>query len=50
MESVNQDLLKVEKNIKCLIENAGPMEGQLSALLQALPKPNVVLPMETDQL
>ncbi|CAB3221444.1 unnamed protein product [Arctia plantaginis] len=48
MESINQDILKIEKNIITVIEEAGPFEGQLSALLQALPKPNVIVPMEKD--
>ncbi|CAB3239157.1 unnamed protein product [Arctia plantaginis] len=48
MESINQDILKIEKNIIKVIEEAGPFESQLSALLQALPKPNVIVPMEKD--
>ncbi|KAJ8725894.1 hypothetical protein PYW08_004077 [Mythimna loreyi] len=48
MESINQDILEVEKNVKNLIQVAGPLEGQLAALIQSLPKPNLNLPMETD--
>lgn len=48
MESINQDISIVETNLKNLVQQAGPLEGQLSALLQSLPKPNLNLPMETD--
>lgn len=48
METINQDILKVENNVKQLIHKAGPLEGQLSALLQSLPKPSLNLPMDTD--
>ena len=48
MESINQDMLEVKKNLTNLIEVAGPLESQLSALLQSLPKPKLNLPMETD--
>lgn len=40
METINQDILKIEKNMKNLIHQAGPLEGQLLVLLQSLPKPN----------
>ncbi|KAL0842402.1 hypothetical protein ABMA28_014514 [Loxostege sticticalis] len=48
MEIINQDILQVEKNLKSLVKQAGPLESQLSALIQTLPKPNIILPMETD--
>lgn len=48
MESINRDILKVEKNVKNLVQQAGPLEGQLSALLQTLPKPRLNLPMDTE--
>lgn len=48
METISQDILQVENNIKNLMKQAGPLEGQLSILLQSLPKPNLELPMDTD--
>lgn len=48
MATINQDILKVEKNMKNLVRQAGPFEAHLSALLQSLPKPNLHLPMQTD--
>lgn len=48
MESINQDILEVEKNVKNLIQVAGPLEGKLSVLLQSLPMPSFNLSMETD--
>lgn len=48
MEIINQDLLQVEKNMKNIVQQSGPLESQLSALLQTLPKQNLNLPMETE--
>ncbi|CAH2232362.1 uncharacterized protein LOC120624554 [Pararge aegeria] len=48
MEIINQDIMQVEKNMKNIVQQAGPLESQLSALLQTLPKPNITLPMETE--
>lgn len=48
MEIINQDILQIEKNMKNLVKQSGPLETQLSALLQSLPKPNVTLPMEME--
>nr|AON96561.1 hypothetical protein [Bicyclus anynana] len=48
MEIINQDIIQVEKNMKNIVEQAGPLETQLSALLHTLPKPNLTLPMETE--
>lgn len=48
MELINQDLLQIEKNMKNIVMQAGPLESQLNVLLQSLPRPDVPLPMETD--
>lgn len=48
MEIINHDIMQVEKNMKNIVQQAGPLESQLSALLPALPKPNLTLPMETE--
>ncbi|CAH0721977.1 unnamed protein product, partial [Brenthis ino] len=48
MEIINQDLLQVENNMKNIVDQSGPLESQLSALLQILPKPKLNLPMETE--
>lgn len=48
MEIINQDLLEIENNMKNIVQNSGPLESQLSALLHVLPKPKLNLPMETD--
>lgn len=48
MELISQDILQIEKNLKNILDQAGPMENQLSALLQTLPRPNTELPMETE--
>ncbi|CAH4037162.1 unnamed protein product [Pieris brassicae] len=48
MELINQDLLQIEKNMKNIVKQAGPLESQLNVLLQSLPRPDVPLPMETD--
>ncbi|XP_046964604.1 uncharacterized protein LOC124533411 [Vanessa cardui] len=48
MEIINQDLLQIEKNMKNIVQQSGPLESQLSVLLQSLPKQNLNLPMETE--
>lgn len=48
MEIINQDLLQIEKNMKSIVKQAGPLESQLNVLLQTLPKQNLNLPMETE--
>ncbi|CAK1545124.1 unnamed protein product [Leptosia nina] len=48
LELIHQDILEIERNMKNIIQNAGPLESQLNALLKSLPKPNIILPMETD--
>ncbi|KAG6449453.1 hypothetical protein O3G_MSEX006057 [Manduca sexta] len=48
MEIINQDLLQVEKNLKDIVKQAGPLESQLSVMLQSLPKPNINMSMETN--
>ncbi|CAG4912709.1 unnamed protein product [Colias eurytheme] len=48
MELINQDLLQIEKNMKNIVQQSGPLESQLNALLQTLPRPNIAMPMETE--
>ncbi|XP_063547077.1 uncharacterized protein LOC134754668 [Cydia strobilella] len=48
MESINQDLLQIANNMKRIVSQAGPLESQLNALLQALPDPNLQMNMETE--
>ncbi|XP_053625146.1 uncharacterized protein LOC128683484 [Plodia interpunctella] len=48
MEIINQDILQIEKNMKNIVKTSGPLEPQMSALLQTLPKPSLGLPMETE--
>ncbi|CAG9585116.1 unnamed protein product [Danaus chrysippus] len=48
MEMINQDLLQVEKNMKNIVQQSGPLESQLAALLQSLPKKISNVPMDTE--
>ncbi|CAG9790124.1 unnamed protein product [Diatraea saccharalis] len=48
MESIKQDVLQIERNLKNIVQKAGPLENQLSAVLHTLPKLNVTLPMDTE--
>ncbi|CAG5051201.1 unnamed protein product [Parnassius apollo] len=48
MEIINQDILEVERNMKNIVKKAGPLENQLTTLLQSLPKPKMSLPMEIE--
>lgn len=48
MQIINQDILQIEKNMKNIIQNSGPLESKLMTLLQHLPKPKLDLPMEME--
>lgn len=48
MEVINQNIMAVEKNLKDIVKQAGPLESQLCVLLRELPKPNTSLTMETE--
>ncbi|KOB79257.1 Arsenate reductase [Operophtera brumata] len=48
MTLINQDILQIEKNLTNIVAQSGPLEGQLSLLLQKMPKPGVNVPMETE--
>lgn len=48
MEIINQDILQIEKNLTSIVAQSGPLEGQLSVLLQTLPKPAGPMSMETE--
>lgn len=48
MELISQDIQEVEKNLKNIVDQAGPMENQLAPMLESLPRPNIRHAMETD--
>lgn len=43
LETINQDLQQVERNLKHIVTQSGCLENQLSIILQSLPRPGLSL-------
>ncbi|XP_052757401.1 uncharacterized protein LOC128202173 [Galleria mellonella] len=48
METINHDILEIEKNLTNIVKQSGPLESQLSVLLHSLPKENLNVSMEIE--